>query len=211
MNSGKVAKIKYIESEPGPKGDAWEPADVIRVETYWSGEAAAPGCRYEARICWSEAFLYVRFDCDHAEQLVISSDPVLNAKTIGLWERDVCEIFIAPERTEPRRYFEFEVAPTGEWLDLAIDSTTGKRITDWDYRSGMQAAARIEDSRVLMSIRIPWEAFGKKPETGDVWLGNIFRCIGEGETRRYLAWQPTMTEKPNFHVPEAFGEFHFIP
>ena len=27
---------------------------------------------------------------------------------------------------------------------------------------------------------------------------------GKG-TRLYLAWSPTKTAKPNFHVPEAFG------
>ncbi|MBK9164456.1 MAG: carbohydrate-binding family 9-like protein [Acidobacteria bacterium] len=159
---------------------------------------------------WSDSGLSVTFDGRQDEPVIASADPVLERKSIGLWERDVCEIFIAPDRNGPRRYFEFEVAPTGEWLDLAIDLTSGERVTDWDYNSGMEAAAKTEDGRVLMAMKIPWEAFGRKPKAGDVWLGNIFRCVGEGETRGYLAWQPTMTEKPNFHVPEKFGEFHFI-
>jgi alpha-galactosidase len=58
-------------------------------------------------------------------------------------------------------------------------------------------------------MQIPWEAFSRKPQPGDVWLGNIFRCVGESENRGYLAWRPTMTERPNFHVPEAFGQFVF--
>lgn len=58
-------------------------------------------------------------------------------------------------------------------------------------------------------IKINWQAFGKKPNEGKIWHGNLFRCVGEGETRGYLAWQPTMTEKPNFHFPEAFGEIEF--
>jgi hypothetical protein len=58
-------------------------------------------------------------------------------------------------------------------------------------------------------MKVPWTAFGKKPESGDVWLGNLFRQVGSGETRGYLAWSPTMTRTPNFHVPEKFGEFVF--
>jgi hypothetical protein len=49
-----------------------------------------------------------------------------------------------------------------------------------------------------------------KPKSGDVWLGNLLRCVGRDPDRGYLAWQPTMTEKPNFHVPEKFGEFEFV-
>lgn len=185
-------------------------SDSVTIETYWNGDRCSLSRVLACSLSWSDFGLSVTFDGRQNEPMVASADPVLERKSIGLWERDVCEIFIAPDRNEPRRYFEFEVAPTGEWLDLAIDLTSGERVTDCDYNSGMEAAAKIEDGRVLMAMKIPWEAFGRKPKAGDVWLGNIFRCVGEGETRGYLAWQPTMTEKPNFHVPEKFGEFHFI-
>ena len=158
---------------------------------------------------WSAEALFVRFDCIQNETLVVSDSPQTTEKTVGLWDRDVCEIFIAPNANEPKKYFEFEVAPTGEWLDLAIDSTSGERVTDRDYRSGMDVAARIEENRVIMAMKIPWKAFGKKPSTGDVWLGNIFRCVGKEPDRGYLAWKPTFTEEPNFHVPEKFGKFVF--
>ena len=194
--------IDLLETEP--RGEA------VTIHEYWSGESTPEGRHFSAQFFWSNQALNVRFNAEFREALVVSKEPQLRSKVIGLWERDVCEIFIAPDKNEPRKYFEFEVAPTGEWLDLAIDLTSDERVTDWEYNSGMKAAAKIEDGRVLMAMKIPWEAFGRKPKAGDVWLGNIFRCVGEGETRGYLAWQPTMTEKANFHVPEAFGEFHFV-
>ena len=140
----------------------------------------------------------------------MSEAPDLKSKTKGLWDRDVCEIFIAPDKDKRNKYFEFEIAPTGEWIDLGIEVTPKKRLTDLDYASGMTSAARIERNRVVMAIRIPWKALGKAPEAGDVWLGNIFRCIGSGSTRGYLAWQPTKTKAPAFHVPTAFGQFQFV-
>ena len=106
--------------------------------------------------------------------------------------------------------FEFEVAPTGEWIDLAIDYTGPERKTNWDFRSGMTSAARMEKEKVVMAIKIPWTAFGAAPKPGDVWLGNLFRCVGKDPGRGYLAWRPTMTERANFHVPEKFGEFVFV-
>jgi alpha-galactosidase len=57
---------------------------------------------------------------------------------------------------------------------------------------------------------VPWQAFGRAPEKHETWRANLFRCIGAGEERGYLAWQPTRTAKPNFHVPEAFGKLIFI-
>ena len=186
----------------------WGGAEPIRITKYWSGEKAPDPQHFEARLLWSDQFFYVRFDAELAEPLIISG-AARPARTMNLWEKDVVEIFLAPDCGEPRRYFEFEIAPTGEWLDLAIDATDGERKTDWEYDSGMETAAFAGKAQVTMAMKIPWRAFGCRPLPGEYWLGNIFRCAGSEANRSYLAWQPTMTEKPNFHVPECFGKFYF--
>jgi hypothetical protein len=192
------------------ENDGWDSSERVVVTRNWDASTAAAGRHFSVSAVWSDSAIYFRFLADQRELLVVDPDPQLERKTSGLWERDVCEVFIAPDVSRPNHYSEFEVAPTGEWLDLAIDSSSGERVTDWDYRSGMEAAARIEANRVIMAIKIPWKAFGRKPEGGAVWQGNIFRCVGEEPNRGYLAWQPTLTATPNFHVPEKFGEFVFV-
>jgi alpha-galactosidase len=187
----------------------WEKAQALHLVSYWSGEAAPPERGAEARLLWSEKALCVRFICRQAEPLVISSSPQTTRKTPGLWERDVCEIFIAPCASEPEHYYEFEAAPTGEWIDLEIRWKQEGRETDWHYRSGMTASARVEESRIIIVMRLPWEAFGHKPRAGELWRANLFRCIGSGADRGFLAWQPTRTPQPNFHVPQAFGWLRF--
>ena len=142
--------------------------------------------------------------------MIVSAAPNPETKTRGLWDTDVCEVFVAPDKSEPRKYFEFEIAPSGEWIDLAIHQMPDKRETDFEYDSGMLSAARIEKDKVLMAIRIEWKAFAKMPKANDIWRGNLFRCVGAGETRGYLAWQPTRTPHPAFHVPEVFGELEFL-
>jgi alpha-galactosidase len=189
---------------------SWKIAEEISIEKYWSGADAPAGRHFKARLLWSEKSLYVRFEAGRTEPLIVGEHPNLETKTRDLWERDVCEIFVAPDKNDPRNYFEFEVAPTGEWIDLAIRQTIAGRETDFAYDSKMRAAAKIERDKVLMSIKIDWKAFGPAPKAGDAWRGNLFRCVGAGETRGYLAWRPTKTESPNFHVPEAFGEFEFV-
>jgi hypothetical protein len=178
-------KIKFLKNDfpVGEFGNKnWENAAEISIDKYWSGTAAPTGRHAKAKLLWSNTALYVRFEANQDEPLVVSEKPNLKSKTLGLWDRDVCEIFVAPNITEPRKYFEFEIAPNGEWIDLGIYQLPDCRETDWDYQSGMQSAAKIESGKITMA---------------------------SGEMRGYLAWQPTKTPEPAFHVPQAFGEFEF--
>jgi hypothetical protein len=188
----------------------WDRAEGLNVTSYWSGEAAPVRRQFAARLLWSDKALYVRFEAPQKEPLVVSEKPDLSKKTLGLWDRDVCEIFIAPYPAAPNKYYEFEIAPTGEWVDLGIEVRPDKRVTDWDYASGMVSSARIDKDRVVMAIRVEWKALGKPPKAGEKWLGNLFRCVGKDPNRGYLAWQPTLTKEPAFHVPKKFGQFLFV-
>lgn len=205
----KIAHIEKDFSVSELENKFWKQARETVIDKYWSGENAPAGRRFKAKLLWSNAALYVRFEANQNEPLVVSEKPNLAAKTRGLWDRDVCEIFLAPRREDFRHYYEFEIAPNGEWIDLGIYQMPDKRETDWDYDSGMKSAAKIEKDRVVMAIKVEWKAFGTTPKAGDVWLGNLLRCVGAGKTRGYLAWQPTLTKEPSFHVPERFGEFEF--
>ena len=188
----------------------WDKAQPVNLTRYWSGKEAPAGRHAEARILWSDQALHVRYVGNQTEPLIVDSRPQTETKTLGLWDRDVCEIFLAPDPHVPERYLEFEAAPSGEWIDLAIHTTPDKRETDWDFHSGMSAAARVEKDRVIIAMLIPWNGWIHKPQKGERWRTNLFRCVGNGDTRGYLAWQPTQTPEPAFHVPAAFGWLHFV-
>jgi len=188
---------------------AWTIASPIQIDHYWSGESAPASRRAEARILWSDRALHVRFTCKQGEPLVVSDKPQTTKKTMGLWDRDVCEIFIAPDPNTVERYLEFEAAPTGEWLDVAIHWTPEKRESDWEFNSHTTAAARVEPKRVTIAMRIPWNDWVHQPQKGERWRANLFRCVGKDPDRGYLAWQATKTPQPNFHVPQVFGWLMF--
>ena len=183
----------------------WNQAQPVQIDHYWSGDRAPASRHAEARILWTTKALHVRHVCHQAEPLVVSDHPQTNTKTMKLWDRDVCEVFIAPDPAIVEKYLEFEVAPTGEWLDVAIDLTTGERQSDWKFDSHMTTAARIEKDRVTMAMRIPWNHWIHEPQKSERWRVNLFRYVGKDPNRGYLAWQPTRTPEPSFHVPKAFG------
>ena len=197
------SRDELLSNEP------WRFAAAVVIDKLWNGEPAAETRHTVVRLIWSYQALYVRFDAGQKEPLFLNENPQTATKTMELWEHDVCELFLAPDRNEPRRYAEFEIAPTGEWLDLTVDWTKDEP-RDWEYSSGMEAFSRIEPELVTMVMKIPWPAFGVRPEDGDVWVGNLYRAVGSGDKRGYLAWSPTMTDTPQFHVPEKFGEFVFV-
>ncbi|MGZ8842186.1 MAG: carbohydrate-binding family 9-like protein [Pyrinomonadaceae bacterium] len=205
----KVADLTSVE---------WDKAQPVQINRYWSGESAPVARQADARILWSNKALHLRFICQQREPLVVSDKPQTEKKTMGLWDRDVCEIFIAPDENVIERYFEFEAAPTGEWLDVAIHWSPNKRESDWQFRSGMSCAAmrtitKGGESRdlelVWIAMRIPWNHWIHQPQKGERWRVNLFRCVGKDPNRGYLAWQPTKTPQPGFHVPQVFGWLKF--
>jgi hypothetical protein len=200
--------VAHYTTEP-PHDSVWEKCQPVRIEHYWSGEPATASRHAEVRICWSDKALHARYDCEQHEPLVVSPDPRTDVKTLGLWDRDVCEIYLAPDVDHPERYFEFEAAPTGEWVDLGIVITPSGRETDWDYRSGMTTTSELRPGRLIVYINIPWSESIPKPAKGDVWAVNVFRCVGPEAPERYLAWRPTRTPEPNYHVPEVFGRLRY--
>lgn len=203
---------RYVErplAESDFENQVWHACQPVAINHYWSGEPAPSSRHAEARICWSEKALHVRFVCNQQEPLIVSTNPRTDKKTLGLWDRDVCEIFVAPDRANIERYFEFEAAPTGEWVDLGIKLTPSGRETDWDFASGLTTAARVEEDQLFIGMRIPWSEAIPRPKGEGLWRVNLFRCVGPESPDRYLAWQPTRTPEPNFHVPDAFGSLLF--
>lgn len=189
--------------------DIWQQCHPVHIERYWSGEPAMPSRHAEAQVCWSDEALHVRFIGKQNEPFIVSDNPITDRKTLGLWDRDVCEIFLAPDPAKPWQYFEFEAAPTGEWIDLGIVVRPEGRETDWDFASGFTTAAKLDGGQLFVGMRIPWSEPLPKPATGDTWRVNVFRCVGPETPERYLAWLPTWTPEPNFHVPEVFGILRF--
>jgi len=55
-----------------------------------------------------------------------------------------------------------------------------------------------------ITVGIPFDLTGLKP--GITFRGNFYKCGDETKIPHYLSWAPISTAKPDFHLPEFFGE-----
>jgi hypothetical protein len=198
-----------VEFESG----AWTLAIPQVIDQDWRGRPAPPVLETTARLLWNERELVIGYECGYAE-LDMDEEASVEVERHALWDRDVCEAFIrSPREPHAQSYREFEVAPTGQWCDLLVDRA--RMWHDWEWRSGMRTAARIDPAlagggvwRVAMAI--PFTAFGCRPQVGERWQANLFRISRVDGERQYLAFSPTLTEVPNFHVAAAFVDLYFL-
>lgn len=204
----------HFQSTPPPLAadldhPAWRQSAAYPIDRSWRGDPAPPGLETSARVLWTAGHLWFAFDCRFTE-LDADTDVNTAVERHALWERDVCEAFVrSPKEAGADSYKEFEVAPTGQWCDLAIHRP--RVDVDLDWQSGMETAADIdaEGGRFVAVMRIPFGAFGTAPEAGARWHVNLFRiCRFDGE-RQFLAFAATGTATPDFHVPARFVELVF--
>lgn len=177
------------------------------IAHYWDGRKAPGDLIAEVRCAWSPRQLHFHFSAAVAELNVNEAWP-RDRSVQGLWKCDVVEIFLRPSGTEV--YFELEVSPLGQWFEALV--RTPRVDVDLAWRSGALAECEIDAGRLWRAgLAIPFEPMmnalemNLPPEVGDVWEINLFRVSGAEPWREYLAWQPTFTPRPDFHVPGAFG------
>jgi len=188
-----------------PEARDWMMAPPIRFSADWQGKNADSFQQTEVRVLWSKETLHLKFHCRY-QILTVFPDSDAKGRRDELWNRDVAEAFLQPDPSQPRRYWEFEIAPNGMWIDLEI-APEGKL----DPNSGMKSrVARDESERLWTAeLALPMASLTKKFDPSSPWRVNFFRVEGAAEPRFYSSWRPTNTPQPNFHVPEAFGILRF--
>ena len=184
----------------------WASAIPVRFSEDWQGKTPDPALQTEVRILWTLATIYLRFVCSYRE-ITVFQDSDSNGRRDHLWDRDVAEAFLQPNPSPERYYKEFEIAPNGMWIDLDI-TPSGLA----DLKSGLTRSVHLDERRRLWvaELAIPIKALTANFKPDEFWRVNFYRVEGRAEPRRYVAWQPTRTPIPNFHVPEAFGTMRFV-
>jgi len=193
----------YVQSVCGhfPSVKQWESSSPVRFCHDWQGRNADPARETELRLLWADDTIFLRFEC-HYRTIHIFPDSAPSGRCNQLWERDVTEVFLQPDRFGEKYYKEFEVAPNGLWLDLDIAPSGLRHI-----KSGMKSLVQIDHEQKVWNsqLAIPFESLTSTFDPAKSWRVNFFRCEGVEPERFYSAWQPTGTAEPNFHVPEKFG------
>jgi alpha-galactosidase len=203
-----IPRAGFDIEEPWSTPEACSPVRLRRAT-----DASVPRLSTSVAAYFDDEYLTVLFSVadDHVEATHVEHDA-------PLYEEDVCEVFLAPERQT--RYFELEVSPRGTLFDARIDSPDGVRATmqvdrSWTCEGLFAAIRRNTESDGTTStdtlLRIPFAALERAtPGEDEMWRANFFRIdrhprLGD----EYSAWQPTWKVPADFHVPAAFGTLRF--
>lgn len=213
----RVARPIVLDAvHPAPE---WQSAEPISFCADWRGKNPDPALNTEVRLLWSPEMLYLRFVCRYRE-IFAFDDCDAKGRRDHLWDRDVAEAFVQPPdaqihssrsvRNPADRFYAFykelEIAPNGSWIDLDISPAGGV-----DLRSGLSRSVYRDEIRKIWTaeLALPIQSLTTDFDPTIPWRANFYRIEGRFEPRAYLAWQPTMTAQPDFHVPESFGVLNF--
>ena len=201
-----VLMTEPADAEGFPKQTSWKTATALSFNADWQGKNADPQRETEVRLLWTPEMLYLRFQARY-RAIAVFTDAEPNGRRDQLWDRDVAEVFLQANSTNPRSYKEFEVSPNGMWIDL--DIAPGEK---QDLRSGLRRRVTVNETSKtwIAELALPMKSLEEHFDPAATWRVNFYRVEGESESRFYSAWQPTGTPAPNFHVPEAFGKLIFV-
>lgn len=210
-SSSLEAETRHSSANFVPDGDltkpAWKHAKWTEFDNDASGKSHHPEVTTRVASLWTEAHIYFAFSSRY-DSLNIYEGEDPKTERWQLWERDVVEVFLNPQPERVNHYFEFEVAPNNQWIDLEIDKTKDP-FNDASWNSGFEHATLIDADHHIWAteMRIPLAAMNvKDSRPGTQWRVNFFRAAGKGgdERRKFLAWS-IIPEGKTFHVPARFG------
>jgi len=211
-----AARPVPFDFRPGHPSAPWGDLAPLKIDRYlWLDNGYRPDA--EARLGWSEGFLYVRFRVGEARIRVRHmsfQDPVY---------KDSCvELFIDAFPEKRIGYLNLETNAAGTLLAAFGPDRTRRRPLRREELAGFEAAATVPGpvdgehgaEAWTLGYRVPLSLFerlyGERIRTGHRCRGNLYTCGDETETPHYGAWSPVTTPGPDFHRPEFFGEIVFV-
>jgi alpha-galactosidase len=197
--------LGHADSEGFPSAPQWDAARPLRFHSDWQGQNPDPQRETEVHLLWTPETLFIKFRARY-RTISVFPDAGPNGRRDLLWDRDVAEVFLQPDPSDPCRYKEFEVSPNGMWIDL--DIAPGQKI---HLQSGLRRRVVLHQHKHewLAELALPMKSLVTPFDPTSLWRVNFFRVEGLAEPRFYSAWRPTNTPAPNFHVPAAFGALTF--
>lgn len=166
----------------------------------------------EFMIARSDLSLYIKFKV-HEYNLralyINDQDPV--------WEDSCVEFFCKQPESDSYMNFEFNcigtcVATTRKGRDKGIILYSENQMKQIDrfpslYRKAFHEKKGLHDWE--LTVRIPFQLLGIDPfAIPQKLLGNFYKCADGTSSPHYVSWNQILTDQPNFHCPEFFGELN---
>lgn len=190
----------------------WEVSSFKIDEVNWDSFPYKP--RVTLRIAYNDHELFLKYKV--REQAVRA---VVTENDGNVWEDSCVEMFISPQGNLD--YYNLEMSCIGKRLlgyhkkgeqDLRADQKTLSSIRVLSSLGSKSFDERKIETEWHITAAIPFKAFWKDsfaPKSGDKIKGNFFKCGDKLTVPHFLSWQKIEFEKPNFHLPQFFGELEF--
>ena len=166
-------------------------AGELQIASLWNGEPVGTDETVVVRLSGDEEHLVLEIDAPYHGDPAPPGPP---GPLWRLWNYEVVEVFIAG-LGHPVPYLEIELGPHGHHLAIQLH---GERNV---VHSGLPLSyqAKIEGDRWTATAWVPRAYLPLPPHRI-----NAYAIHGQGEGRRYLAWSPTLGDKPDFHRLHVF-------
>jgi hypothetical protein len=207
-NPPKLVHAAHAAAPPAIDGaidGAWAAAPPLAFATDWQGRPSQVHTR--VRFLWTTAALYALFELDDAGFHTDRSRPI-DVERKDLYEEDCVELFVAPDVERRRHYAEIELGPFGHFFDILVDRDAKTSDEAWSAKLTIATARDEAKHHAVIEVAIAAPEIVAALKAGAHLPIGVYRIE---DTTNFLAAFPTRTPKPNFHVPEAFGELVLDP
>lgn len=210
----KEYRIKKVDLNGMSEGGIWESVPAMDIECYpWKQNSYTP--KVSVKVFYTPTHFHVKFYAVENEIKVEyknMNDPVC---------QDSCvEFFINPNPEKDDRYLNFEVNPIGTMLLGLGKGRHGRALitdrSDFDsfaIKTSVKPEEAADFSGDCWSVEyaIPFrfieKIYGRVAfDSGKRISANFYKCGDYTRYPHYGCWNEIVSEKPDFHRPECFGE-----
>jgi len=203
LNQKHLKMIVKRESNPGDKHSLdhrnWIPAEHVQVNFSIGHDGSN---------------IFLRYDVQEEQVRAVNTE--FNS---AVWEDSCVEFFFSFE--EDDNYYNFEINAIGTVLGAYgknrnertwLPASLLKQIETRSSLGSEPFEANKDFNSWDIFIRIPIRVFcynNHKDLSGKQGMANFYKCGDKLDKPHFLSWKPVETEKPDFHLPEFFGQLSF--
>lgn len=198
----KTYTLKKISGTPD-----WSTIEIMPIDTLlWTDPLPITA---QAQLCWDENALYLRMEAFEQDIRKEETDPLAEICC------DSClEFFLQP--TDAPTYLNFEINPLANYLIGQGCRGVEKRLRVIvpDFETRMAPKVEFTETGWVLYYKVPFNFIRLfypqfEAKVGVKVRANCYKCGDKTVKPHYLAWNPTVSEEPAFHLPEYFGQLIF--
>lgn len=196
----------------------WRSVKAVHLSNYM-GQIPSFRPNVHVKMMYDEDNIYVIFRV--SDRFVRSVVEEYN----GPVSTDACvEFFFSPDINFPERYFNLETNAGGTPLmSYHISRQKESQKFSVDDLKKIEIAHSLPgkvdpeiDTPIVWTIeyKLPFSVLKKygsvvQPQEGVIWKANFYKTASKTSNPHYLTWSYVDNSKPNFHLPQFFGELTF--